>query len=212
VIDKNKLSRRERESLRHREEILEGAKRVFFTNGYSSTTMEMIAVEAEFSLATVYKFFGSKENLFVEILLQVLERMERQLDEISSREIPVKDRIIEYFDSRMDHFWKNPAMIGLIEEVLRNKSSALACLDDLKNRYVTFINRLALLFSEGMTRGEFKEKDDGIMAVAFEGMLHMYFGHLNQIKATERNRKDEADLLSIFMDGAAVKPNPKTAE
>jgi hypothetical protein len=44
-----------------------------------------------------------------------------------------------------------------------------------------------------------------IMAIAFEGMLHMYFGHLNQIKAAERNRKDEADFLSIFMDGAAKK-------
>jgi AcrR family transcriptional regulator len=133
VNNENKLSRRERETLRHRKEILEAAKRVFFRNGYASTTMETIAVESEFSLATVYKFFGSKENLFVEILLQVLERMERQLDEISSRSIVVKSRITEYFDSRMDHFWKNPERIGLIEEVLRNKSSALACLDDLKN-------------------------------------------------------------------------------
>jgi len=211
VTKKCVLSRREKERLRHREEILEAAKRVFFANGYLSTTMETIAAEAEFSLATVYKFFGSKENLFMEILLEELERMEGQLDEISNRKEPVRARICEYFNARMELFWKNPAMLGLIEDVLMNKSSTLTCIDELKNRYITFLNRLSLLFSEGISKREFRDLDEGIMAVAIEGMIHMYIGRLHQNKVTERNLKDEGCLLDIFMKGVMSAPDGPAA-
>lgn len=203
-MEKN-LSRRERESLRHRKEILEAAKIIFFKNGYAASNMEAIASEAEFSLATVYKFFGSKENLFSEILLDLLEDIERGLDEISNREVSVRDRITAYFYFRIDSYWKNPAMIGLIEDVLRTNSGGIACFDDLKNRYMTFINSLTLLFSEGIATGEFADKGEGILASTFEGMLHMHFSRLNFRKITTRDRGDEANLLSIFMDGAATR-------
>lgn len=55
-------------SARKRRAILEAAEEVFLRGGYLGTNMEEIAVRSEVSKQTVYKHFGSKERLFVEIV------------------------------------------------------------------------------------------------------------------------------------------------
>ena len=208
---KNKeLSRRERESLRHRKEILEAAKKVFIESGYTSATMESIAAESEFSLATLYKFFGSKENLFLEILLQMLEKLEQVTDKILNSAGAAKSRTVQLFYSRMDLHWENPGLVALIEDVIKHNRTDLSCLEDLKQRYITYINRMTMFFSEGITRGEFQDKGSRNLALAYEGILHMYFHSCSQMRKDERNRKDEANLLSLFMDGAASRILPET--
>jgi TetR/AcrR family transcriptional regulator len=207
VKNTNNLSRRERERLRHREEILEAAKRVFTNSGYNSATMESIAVESEFSLATLYKFFGSKENLFMEILLQMIEEMEKLSEGIFNRSDSVMARITDHFYARMELHWKNPGLIPLVEDMIKTNNGVLNCLEDLKKRYFTYVNRLVLLFSEGITRGEFRDRGDKNLALSYEGMLHMYFGACGEKFLNGRDRKDEDNLLSVFLDGAAVPTN-----
>lgn len=67
------LPRKERERLAHRREILEAAERVFARNGYQGATVEQIAQEAEFAVGTLYNFFGSKEELYREVLASLVE-------------------------------------------------------------------------------------------------------------------------------------------
>ena len=50
--------------LAKREAILEAAKRLFLSNGYSSTSMDAVAAEAGVSKLTVYSHFNDKETLF----------------------------------------------------------------------------------------------------------------------------------------------------
>ena len=50
--------------LAKREAILEAAKRLFLSNGYSSTSMDAVAAEAGVSKLTVYSHFTDKETLF----------------------------------------------------------------------------------------------------------------------------------------------------
>ena len=53
---------------KRRREIAAVAERVFFENGFSDTTMQMIAARAGASKETLYRHFGSKEGLFAEIV------------------------------------------------------------------------------------------------------------------------------------------------
>lgn len=53
---------------KRRREIAAAAARVFFENGFSDTTMQMIALRAGASKETLYRHFGSKEGLFAEIV------------------------------------------------------------------------------------------------------------------------------------------------
>ena len=51
-----------------KDQILESALRVFKINGLEGTTMDEIAKEADFGKATLYYYFSSKEEIFVELL------------------------------------------------------------------------------------------------------------------------------------------------
>ncbi len=206
------LSRRDRERLRHRGEILEAAMKVFVESGYTSATMESIAAKSEFSLATLYKFFGSKENLFLEILLQMIERLELLTDDILGKEGSVKDRTVKLFKARMDLYWDNPGLIAFIEDVVNHSRTELSCLEDLKRRYLTYVNRLSMFFSEGITRNEFRDIGGKTIAIAYEGILHMYFHSCSKIGKNERDRQDEVNLLSLFMEGAFSANPAKKAE
>lgn len=62
------LSRKEMERLRHKEEILTSALRLFSAKGYHSVSMREIAEESEFSIGSLYNFFESKESLFTELI------------------------------------------------------------------------------------------------------------------------------------------------
>ena len=61
------LPRKERERLRHRQEILAAAMRLFAEKGFHDVSMQEIAAKAEFATGTLYKFFTSKEALFDEL-------------------------------------------------------------------------------------------------------------------------------------------------
>jgi AcrR family transcriptional regulator len=53
---------------RNREAVLGAARRVFLERGYAGATLEAIADEAGFSKGVVYSQFGSKADLFFELL------------------------------------------------------------------------------------------------------------------------------------------------
>jgi len=53
-----------------RKDIIDAAERVFFSKGYENASMDEIAKEAEFSKRTVYVYFGSKEQIYYEVMIR----------------------------------------------------------------------------------------------------------------------------------------------
>ncbi|MGD8386735.1 MAG: TetR/AcrR family transcriptional regulator [Desulfobacteraceae bacterium] len=70
--------RKEREREIRRAEILEAAKAVFFSRGFQTATMDQVAKAAELSKGTLYLYFSCKEELYVSILLEGLDKLIRR--------------------------------------------------------------------------------------------------------------------------------------
>ncbi len=60
--------RKEREKLQRKQAIIDAAEKVFFSKGYDSATMDDVADKAELSKGTLYLYFKSKEELYLEIV------------------------------------------------------------------------------------------------------------------------------------------------
>lgn len=60
-------------------EIQAAAKGLFFSKGLKGTTMESIAKKAGLSKGAVYFYFKSKEDLYISMMMPVLEELGRQL-------------------------------------------------------------------------------------------------------------------------------------
>jgi len=77
--------RKERERESRKAEILEAAKSVFFTRGFQAATMDQVAKAAELSKGTLYRYFSCKEELYVTILLEGLDKLTRRFQEATDR-------------------------------------------------------------------------------------------------------------------------------
>lgn len=78
-MPEEKLTRYEREKIKKREEIHTVAIKLFSEKGYHNVSMHEIAVEAEFAVGTLYKFFKNKEDLYKSLILEQCTAFHRAL-------------------------------------------------------------------------------------------------------------------------------------
>ncbi len=60
--------RREREKQSRRDSIVNAAEKLFFTKGFTATTMDEVAEAAELSKGTLYLYFKNKEEVYIAIV------------------------------------------------------------------------------------------------------------------------------------------------
>jgi AcrR family transcriptional regulator len=80
-------------------EIHAAARELFFAKGFAGTTMEQIAKSAGVSKGTVYLYFKNKEELYVSLMMPVLEELGRHLEafsqKVAARQIPDKRAFLD---------------------------------------------------------------------------------------------------------------------
>lgn len=76
----SKLPRRERERLRHRQEILAAAHKLIEERGIEGLTVDDVAREAEFAVGSIYRHFRSKEELIEALLTELIEPLFEEIE------------------------------------------------------------------------------------------------------------------------------------
>lgn len=71
--------------------VLDAATRAFARHGYAGTTTDAVAKEAAVSQPYVVRIFGSKEDLFVEVLERALQRICATFTEVVEQQGAVED-------------------------------------------------------------------------------------------------------------------------
>ena len=201
-----KLSRKEREFLRHREEILWAAEEVFSEKGYVSATIEEIAQRAEFAVGTIYRFFENKSVLYSETVLTRMTMMEEEIYAALGVGDSPSEKIQSYFASRIELFWEYPRFFRLFFSgpVGTINDANLGFLPEIVERYEKLLNELRELFKKGVRQKEFKPFPPDLLTLAVEGLLKTYVERLGRRQNPERNEEEEEHLLQIFLRGAAA--------
>lgn len=171
-----KLSRREREKLRHRRQMLAAALELFSEKGFHNVSMHEIAKRAEFAIGTLYKFFKNKEDLYKALMMEKAEEHHRVLMGVLSEENDVMTVIEDYIVAKARLFADNLATLRLYFAETRGASFNIkAGLDqDIRKLYDKFIMRLASVLETGIRRKVFREMDPYHMAVALEGLTNAF--------------------------------------
>jgi TetR/AcrR family transcriptional regulator len=77
--------RRNREKNQRIQSILEAAQKVFSSKGYLKATMDEIALEAEVTKPTIYLYFQTKDDLFLTLMLPLIDHVRKQLEKVEQR-------------------------------------------------------------------------------------------------------------------------------
>lgn len=77
--------RKEREKRQRAQSILDAATKVFLAKGYTKTTMDDIALEAEITKPTIYQYFETKEHLYFSLMAPFIEELGRGIEKIEKK-------------------------------------------------------------------------------------------------------------------------------
>jgi AcrR family transcriptional regulator len=175
-METEKISRKEREYLAHREEILSAAEKVFAAKGFFPTTMSDIAREAEFGTGTLYKYFKSKEDLYFTLIDEKVEEINHLVKAELSQKTLAVERIKKVLGLQFEFFERNRDFLRIyISE--RNRFE-WTVKDDLgkgiHEKMVTYIDILAGVMRQGVKEGEFKSMNPMDLAHALVGIVNSF--------------------------------------
>lgn len=118
----------------NRETILHAAQAVIRRKGVGGASMDDVAAEAQFSKATLYKYFRSKSELAFEILIQFLDDLDARLKLIVSRPSGAPERLKDWISCSLEYLLENenltrfllldPSVMRLLQIFVGRRESA----------------------------------------------------------------------------------------
>lgn len=196
------MTRKEREIEFRRKAIVEAAREVFSENGYDGTTIDSVAARSEFAKATLYRFFRTKEELYMSVVEDVFREINEIAEGAMREELPVRDkfglfihRLITHFSDHADFFRLLMREVGRVN-MAGWKGSPHALIHERLNEI------LARELERGIRQREIRKIDTLRAGQVFNHMVYAY--HMNNLfyEHDEKMKKEAVDfLVTVFFDG-----------
>ena len=202
-----RLSRREKEKLMHRRQMLDTSLKLFSEKGYHNVTMYEIAEEAEFAIGTLYKFFKNKEDFYKALMMEKAEEYHRILGDVLSREDDVPTVLRDYVAAKAEMFADDLATVRLYFAETRGASFNIkAGLDqDILKLYNKLIEQLTSVMERGVRKKVLRKLDPYYMATALEGIANAFL--LTWLENPEEHpyKSNVPVIMDLFLKGTLVK-------
>jgi AcrR family transcriptional regulator len=206
-MDVQKLSRRERERLNRRNEILQAAWEVFASKDYDSATVDEIAEVAELSKGTVYLYFQSKADLFFSTFEMGIEKLFSIVKEvISSSDDPVAGfkeivkRLLNFFEENIG-FFKILSSERAHFDIHAETEDARMFRKRLTDLAFHNISIVAEYIQRGIEMGVFRQMDPWDVALSLLEVIRGFaFSRLTMPIEFKLSEKAES-ITSILLDG-----------
>jgi AcrR family transcriptional regulator len=205
----------------HRQEenrrfILRAAERIFVQKGYRLATVDDIAEEAQFSKATIYRYFESKSDIFYQIIFRSFEESLYGINKIQLKQLSAERKMKELigFIISTYHKKKNLSRIlfmdkAAIKKFVKENSDFHATQPSLhpeispqiKSQMEQISAVIADILREGVKTGEFRDMDVQDASVVLGALLRGFYFR-GPIQEKKYSIQETTDLLhSFFLNG-----------
>ncbi len=185
-----------------RQRILDVATRLFVSEGYHGISMREIAEAAGVSKAGLYYHFHDKEALFLGVLTDNLERIERIIQGSCGRAVSTRERVSHLIHGIFSLEPERRAIIRLAsQEVSHLHPETQRTFARLYQK--KFVGQVAHMLEEGILNGELRRVDVKVATWTLLGMFYplLYPVHQRQIAPTPEVIDQ---MLDIFFSGVAM--------
>ncbi len=214
-----KYSRDERKKQRiedNRLFILEAAEKVFSQRGFSLTTVDEIAEEAQFSKATLYRYFKSKRDIFLDVLLNSFDDALKELKELKSRDLSTGEKLKELIQLLLQVFSKKQSVIRIFyaekdamkkilgvktKEPLSHSNVHARIPKSFMDKGVELSQTITSTIQEGIDSGEFRDIDANEAGEVLASLVRGFsFGEIFRERSF-RLENSASLLYDFFLNG-----------
>jgi AcrR family transcriptional regulator len=140
-----------------REQIVEAASRVFAARPYHVVCMDDVAQAARVGKGTLYRYFPSKEDLYLGVVAEAFDLLIRRLERVEAEELPAAHAFTRMIEAIVDTFARHLPFFRLLQQgearlFLRKKQVVRARRDRIADG-------LARLLARGAQTGVFRKVD-----------------------------------------------------
>lgn len=139
-----------------RNELLLAARTIFSRKGFHETTIDEIAEAAEVAKGTVYLYYQSKRDLYLEALRHGIELLNSELQRKAGGPGHCREKLRALTATKMEFFEENREFFNIYYSELGKLPSHPAGLDLVRDLYFAQAKIFARLLSEGVRRGELR--------------------------------------------------------
>ncbi|MCT4619960.1 MAG: TetR/AcrR family transcriptional regulator [Marinisporobacter sp.] len=182
-----------------RQLIIEGAMKIFCRDGFHKAKVSEIAAEAGVGKGTIYEYFDSKKQLFIEMMKyyadiyyeELIESMEKEQDIIDKfkRYILLEEEVMTKHGDLAQIFMREAHSIGLeVHKIMQTR----------RKKQIDFF---ANLIQEGITEGTFRNIPPHTAALTFMGSVHHMLVSKIFIKDDFSEKINMEDLHDLLFNG-----------
>ncbi|WP_338130434.1 TetR/AcrR family transcriptional regulator [Cohnella ginsengisoli] len=107
----------ERKPTDRRKQVLEAASRSFAAFGYKATTMDQVAKAAGVGKGTIYTFFANKEELFEQIVKDLIAELKSVAERTLDPALPFADNLLRILQQVLAYRDRHGLVVKLSQEV-----------------------------------------------------------------------------------------------
>ncbi|MFC5470325.1 TetR/AcrR family transcriptional regulator [Cohnella suwonensis] len=156
-------------SVDRRKQIVEAAGQSFALFGYKATTMDQVAKLANVGKGTIYTFFSNKEELFDEIMGNLIRDMKLVADAEYDSDRPFFDNLNRILHRLLEYRERHQLAVKMAHEV-RDMGTPMA-LEGLRKLESALVGYIRTKVQIGIDKGELKPCDPEITAFV---MIKLY--------------------------------------
>ena len=161
-----------------RRQILNAARTVFIKMA-AKTRVEDVAKHAGLSKGAVYFYFGSKRELFLELVQADHESAYEQLDAIEQSEVLLQKLLtigIHYIQQFAVSPNEQPARFFVMMCELAMRDDALQ--EECEGMHGRFVDAITRILAQGMHEGEFREMNPAVVAHLLKATIDGFASHM----------------------------------
>jgi AcrR family transcriptional regulator len=156
------LPERQRDAERTRMEILEVATREFADQGFAGARVDEIASQTRTTKRMIYYYFGSKEQLFVEVLERAYATIRAAEQTIDVDHLDPAAAIRRLAELTFDHHESHPDFIRLVSIENIHRAEHIAGRDDFAGQNSPVIELIEKILARGRHEGSFRRDVDAV--------------------------------------------------
>ncbi|GGH19993.1 hypothetical protein GCM10007036_23280 [Alsobacter metallidurans] len=184
-----------------RAHIVDAALKLFSESAYDAVQMDDVARAAGVAKPTLYRYFHTKEDLFLEGLEKALGDLETEAEQAAARAGTAKEGLTLVIRCVIASLGRCTAAIRAFDGAdtrLGERGRAV-----IRRRVKQIRTTLSTLIARGVASGEFRDLDPDLVALALLGAMRMTAAH-----TTARQQAGAARLLADLIENGLVSGEP----
>jgi AcrR family transcriptional regulator len=154
---------------KRRRNILAAAEELFARSSYDAVQMDDIARQAKVGKPTIYRYFTSKDELFLEVFRTALQQLQRQLSAVLATDLTPTAALDEIFRISFSLLGNQVSALRLLTD---GQPSLIVRWREEFDRYRLFlVSMFRQVIERGMVMGEFRTVDMDMVPPMLVGMI-----------------------------------------